>query len=87
MAQFVKKSKHHMNCLSYHRLIGLLIHNEMRIPKDPLPEPIPVLAVTADPKQSNPVPSISLVVNTPTVTARKSTLNTKRKIRSTSQTA
>jgi hypothetical protein len=50
MAQFVKKSKHPMNCLSNHRLIGLLIHNEMGIPNDPLPEPILVPVVTADPE-------------------------------------
>jgi hypothetical protein len=80
MAQFVKKSKHPMNCLSNHRLIGLLIHNGMGIPNDPLPEPIPVPVVTADPEQSNPVPSTAPAVNTPTVTARKSTLNTKHKI-------
>jgi hypothetical protein len=80
MAQFVKKSKHPMNCLSNHRLIGLLIHNGMGIPNDPLPEPIPMPAVTANLEQSNPVPSTVPVVNTQIVTSRKSTLKTKCKI-------
>ena len=58
----------------------------MGINNDPLPKPIPVLAITADPKQSNLVPSTAPTVNTLTVTAHKSTLNTKHKIRSTSHT-
>jgi hypothetical protein len=91
MAHFVKKSKHPMNCLSNHRLIGLLIHRGMGIPNDPLPEeeeqPIPMPAVIADPEQPNPVPSTTPAVKAPTVTACKSTLNTKRKIRNTSHTA
>jgi hypothetical protein len=86
MDHFVKKSKNPMNCLSNHRLIVLLIHNGMGINNDPLPKPIPVLAITVDPKQSNPVPSTAPTVNTLTVTARKSTLNTKQKIQSTSHT-
>jgi hypothetical protein len=54
MAHFVKKSKHPMNCLSNHRLIGLLIHRGMGIPNDPLPEvpvPTPVPAIIANPEQ------------------------------------
>jgi hypothetical protein len=116
MAQFVKRSKHPMNCLSNHRLIGLLIHRGMGLPHDPLPEvPVPSTvpaaianpeqpisapavtanldqstvapAVTADPEQSTPVSSTAPAVKTSTVIPRKSTLNTKRKIRSTSHTA
>jgi hypothetical protein len=87
MAQFVNKSKHPMNCLSNHILIGLLIHNRMGIPNDPLPEPIPVPVVTTNPEQSNFVPSTAPVVNTMTVTSHNSTPNTKRKIQSTSHTA
>jgi hypothetical protein len=36
MAHFVKKSKNPKNCLSNHRLIGLLICKGMRIINDPL---------------------------------------------------
>jgi hypothetical protein len=80
MAQFVKKSKHTMDSLSNHRLIGLLMHNRMGIPNDPLPEPIPVPVVTIDPEHSNPIPSTAPNVNTLTVTSHKSTPNAKCKI-------
>jgi hypothetical protein len=48
MAHFVKKSKHPMNCLSNHKMIGFLIHNRMGIPNVPLPE-------EEDKKKSMPV--------------------------------
>jgi hypothetical protein len=50
---FVKRSKNPKNCLSNHRLIGMLICKGMGIPNDPLPEvaeqPNPVHVVTAYP--------------------------------------
>jgi hypothetical protein len=49
MAHFVRKSKNPKNCLSNHRLIGLLIHRGLGIPNDPLPE---------DEEQPNHVPDI-----------------------------
>jgi hypothetical protein len=90
-----------MNCLSNQRLIGLLIHRGMGIPNDPLPEvlvPTHVPSIISNPEQSVPMPVVIVdleqsnlvptpVVKTPTVTTCKSTLNTKRKIRSTSHTA
>jgi hypothetical protein len=62
MAHFVKISKHCMNCISNHRLIGLLIRRGMGIPNDPLheveeqPNSIPI--VMAEPKNLNPMPAI-----------------------------
>jgi hypothetical protein len=90
MDHFVKKSKHPMNCLSNHRLIGLLIHRGMGIPNDPLPEveeqPISLVVVIADPEKPHPMPSTAPTVKAPIVTSYKSTLNTKHKIRNTSHT-
>jgi hypothetical protein len=90
MAYFVKKSKNPKNCLSNHRLIGLLICKGMSIPNDPLLEveekPIHVLAVMADLEQPNPRPSTAPVVKAPTVTSHRSTLITKCKRKITSNT-
>jgi hypothetical protein len=62
MAHFVKRSKHPKNCLSNHRLIGLLIRRGMGIPNDPLPEveeqPNHVPVVMAEPEQLNPMPAV-----------------------------
>jgi uncharacterized membrane protein YcgQ (UPF0703/DUF1980 family) len=90
MDHFVRKSKHPMNCLSIHKLIWLLIHRGMGIPNDPLPEveeqPISLHAIIANPEQPNPMPSTAPTFKALTVTACKSTLNTKCKIRNTSHT-
>jgi hypothetical protein len=62
MAQFVKQSKHPMNCLSNHRLIGLLIHRGMRLPHNPLPEvPVPpnVPVAIANPEQPISAPAVT----------------------------
>jgi hypothetical protein len=60
MAHFVKKSKNPKNCLSNHRLIGLLIRKGMGIPNDPLPEveeqPNPVPIVMDEPRTAKPNP-------------------------------
>jgi hypothetical protein len=93
MAHFVKKSKNPKNCLSNHRLIGLLIRNGMDISNNPLP-------VVADQPPSIPtdmpgplpesLPSAATTVQTPTVAARKTTQRSKRTIRghpSTNQTS
>jgi hypothetical protein len=62
MAHFVKKSKNPKNCISNHRLIGLLIRRGMGIPNDPLPEeeeqPNLVPVVMAEPEQLNPMPVV-----------------------------
>jgi hypothetical protein len=62
MAHFVKRSKNPKNCLSNHRLIGLLIRRGMGIPNDPLPEveeqPNLVPIVMAEPEQLNPMPAV-----------------------------
>jgi hypothetical protein len=54
MAHFFKKSRNPKNCLSNHRLIGLLIRKGMGIPNDPLPEveeqPNPMPTVMTNPK-------------------------------------
>jgi hypothetical protein len=83
MAHFVKKSKNPKNCLSNHRLIGLLIRKGIGIPNVPLPEvkeqPSPVPIVMNDLEQLNPIPgpsheplpSTATTIKSPTVTARK----------------
>jgi hypothetical protein len=90
MAHFVKRSKHPMNCLSNHRLIGLLIRRGMGIFNDPLPEveeqPNSMPDVMANPEQPNHVPSTTPAVKSPTITARKLTPRTTQKTRSTSNT-
>jgi hypothetical protein len=102
MDHFFKKSKHPMNCLSNHKIIGLLIHRGMGISNDPLPEvpvPTPVPSIIANPKQpipmsvvinneeqSNPMHSTAPKIKTLTVTTSKSTSNTKHKIKRTSHT-
>jgi hypothetical protein len=62
MAHFVKKSKNPKNCISNHRLIGLLIRRGMGIPSDPLPgeeeQPNPEPVVMAEPEQLNSMPVV-----------------------------
>jgi hypothetical protein len=80
MAYFVKKSKNPKNCLSNHKLIGILIHKGMGISNNPLP-------IVADQPPSIPedmigplpesLPSAAIVVQTPTVTACKTTQRSK----------
>jgi hypothetical protein len=71
MAHFVKKSKNPKNCISNHKLIGLLIHRRMGIPNDSLPgeeeQPNHVPVVMVEPEQLNPMP---VVVIDPTVENR-----------------
>jgi hypothetical protein len=93
MAQFVKRSKNPMNCISNHRIIGLLIHRGMELPHDPLPEvyvpPIVPAAianpknliyapvVTANTEQSTHVPSTAPAIKNSTVIPHKPIVNTK----------
>jgi hypothetical protein len=81
MAHFVKKSKNPKNCISNHRLIGILIHIGMGISNNPLPvvadQPhsvhtdmsAPVLENTTHGPLPEPLPSTAIVVQTPTVIA------------------
>jgi hypothetical protein len=102
MAHFVKKSKNPKNCISNHRLIGLLIRRGMGISNNPLPvvadQPhsihtdmiAPVLENTTHGPLPEPLPSAATTVQTPTVVARKTTQKRNRITRShpgTSQTS
>ena len=73
MAHFVKKSKNPKNCISNHRLIGLLIRRGMGISNNPLPvvadqPPIPTDMLGPLPKS---LALAATTVQTPTVTAHK----------------
>jgi hypothetical protein len=76
MSHFVKKSKNPKNCLSNHRLIGLLIQKGMGISNNPLPivvdHPPSMLANMHGPLPES-LPSAATTVQTPTVVARKMT--------------
>jgi hypothetical protein len=83
MAHFVKKSKNPKNCISNHRLIGLLIRRGMGISNNPLPVVANqshsihtymvalVLENTTHGPLPEPLPSVATTVQTPTVTAHK----------------
>jgi hypothetical protein len=76
MSHFVKKSKNPKNCLSNHRLIGLLIQKGMGISNNPLPvvvyHPPSMLANMRGPLPES-LPSSATAVQTPTIVARKTT--------------
>ena len=94
MAHFVKKSKSPKNCVSNHRLIGLLIRRGMGISNNPLPvaadQPqsvnperiAPVLEIATHGPLLEPLPSAATVVQTPTVTVCKTTQKRNRVTRS-----
>jgi hypothetical protein len=93
MAHFVKKSKNPKNCLSNHRLIGLLIRKGMGISNNPLPAVIdqpPSIPTDMPGPLPESLPSTATTVQTPTVVAHKMTQRSKRTIRdhpSTNQTS
>jgi hypothetical protein len=94
MARFVKKSKSPKNCVSNHRLIGLLIRRGMGISNNPLPAAAaqpqsvnperiaPVLETATHGPLPEPLPSAATTVQTPTVTVRKTTQKRNRVTRS-----
>jgi hypothetical protein len=94
MARFVKKSKNPKNCVSNHRLIGLLIRRGMGISNNPLPaaadQPqsvnteriVPVLENATHGPLPEPLPSAATTVQTPTVVVRKTTQKSNRITRS-----
>jgi hypothetical protein len=94
MAHFVKKSKSPKNCVSNHRLIGLLIRRGMGISNNPLPaaadQPqsvnperiVPVLDNATHGPLPEPLPSAATTVQTPTVVVRKTTQKRNRITRS-----
>jgi len=80
MAHFVKKSKNPKNCLSNHRLIGLLIHKGMGISNNPLPSiadqppSIPTNMIGPLPES---LPLATTAVQTPIFATRKMTQRSK----------
>jgi hypothetical protein len=74
MAHFVKKSNNPKNCLSNHRLIGLLIQKGMGISNNPLPvvvdQPHSIPTNMIEPLPES-LPSTTTIVQTPSVTTRK----------------
>jgi hypothetical protein len=85
MDHFVKKSKSPKNCVSNHRLIGLLIHRGMGISNNPLsiaidqPQSVnlerivPYLENETHGPLPEPLPSAATIVQTPIVVVRKTT--------------
>ena len=85
MTHFVKKSKSPKNCVSNHRLINLLIRRGMGISNNPSPaaavqpqsispeRTAPVLETTTHGPLPEPLPSATTIVQTPTVTVRRTT--------------